>query len=266
MQFQGKVAVVTGGGSGMGRELVLALLKRGAAVAAVDRNAETLAETVRLAGAGAKVSVHVVDVTDRPAVDALPDAVETALGPVDILINNAGVIQPFDDFADLSYEVMTKIINVNLWGTIHMTKAFMPRLQQRPSAYICNTSSMGGFIPFPGQTMYSATKAAVKLMTEGIYAETIGTNIGVSVVMPGAVATNIADNSGVKIDLGPTDAAAANRTLPAPEAARLILDGIAAERLHILVGKDARMLDKLVRIAPAWAIRFIQKQMAVMKR
>lgn len=262
MKLEGKVIVVTGGGSGIGQELVLALLKRGARVAAVDLRMEGLDETADKANAGDRLSLHEGNIADREAVMALPAAVDAAHGAVDGLINNAGVIQPFVDFADLDMAVIDRMVNVNLVGPINVTKAFLPALMARPEAHLVNVASMGGFIPFPGQTMYSATKAGVKLLTEGIYAELMDTKVDVSCVMPGAVNTHIAENSGIEMR-GGADASSARMT-SAPDAAQIILDGMEAGKLHILVGSDAKMLFRLVRLAPTWAIGFIQKQMAKM--
>ncbi|MGH1367407.1 MAG: SDR family NAD(P)-dependent oxidoreductase [Maritimibacter sp.] len=265
MELSGKTVVVTGGGSGIGRALVAALLAQGARVAAVDLDEAGLEETKVQLGSGDRLTGFVANIADRARVMALPDEIETALGPVDILINNAGVIQPFADFNDLSFEVIDRMVTVNLVGPINMTKAFLPRLMARPEAHLVNVSSMGGFIPFPGQTLYSASKAAVKVMTEGIYAETLGSSVHVSVVLPGAVNTNIMKNSGVESAEDLSDAASA-QALPADEAAKIILEGIEANKLHILVGKDSRLLFKLVRLMPARAIRIIQKQMKKMGR
>jgi NAD(P)-dependent dehydrogenase (short-subunit alcohol dehydrogenase family) len=187
MRIEGTTWVVTGGGNGMGRELVLELLRRGGRVAAVDVRADALAETVALAQAAERLSIHVVDITDRDAVQDLVPQVERAHGTVDGIINNAGIIQPFVPVAELSYPDIERVLNVNLMGTIHMVKAFLPVLLARPEGYIANVSSMGGFFPFPGQSMYGASKAAVKLLTEGLYAELLDTDVHVSVIMPGAV-------------------------------------------------------------------------------
>ena len=260
MRLAGKTVVVTGGGSGIGRELVRALLARGARVAAVDRDAGALEQTAAAVDGGDRLSLHTVDITDRPAVEALPDAVIAHHGGVDAVINNAGVIQPFVRLNDLDYEVIDRMIQVNLYGTIHMVKAFLPHLLRRPEAHLANVSSMGGFVPFPGQTMYGAAKAAVKLMTEGLYAELRDTSVGVSVVMPGAVATNIATNSGVG-RLGDGDA---SRALKPDAAARAILDGIERGRLHVLVGTDARLMSLASRVAPRRATDLIARQMASM--
>jgi NAD(P)-dependent dehydrogenase (short-subunit alcohol dehydrogenase family) len=262
MRVQGKVFVVTGGGNGIGRQLVLALLARGARVSAIDIRQESLDETARLAGAGDRLHTAVVDITDRAAVDALPEKVIGAHGAVDGLINNAGIIQPFVRLNDLELEDMERVINVNLWGTVNMVKAFLPHLLKRPVAHIANTSSMGGFLPVPGQTIYGAAKAAVKLMTEGLYAELLDTNVGVSVVMPGAVATEITSNSGVDIPGGADTAETSQIKTTSPEdAARIIIEGIEADDLHIFVGRDSSTMNLFTRIAPRRATHMIQKRM-----
>lgn len=259
MRVDGRVWVVTGAGSGMGRELVQELLRRGGTVAAVDVSAPGLRETAGLAGRGARLSTHVVDITDRMAVDALPDAVVRAHGAVDGLVNNAGIIQPFVPIAELDHDAIRRVLDVNLMGTVHMVKAFLPRLLDRPEAHLANVSSMGGFFPFPGQTAYGASKAAVKLLTEGLYAELLETRVRVSVIMPGAVDTAITANSGVE---GPDVDAEGVRMTSADKAARIMADGIEKDRLHIYVGPDARLMNLAVRVAPGPAIRFVQRQMA----
>jgi short-subunit dehydrogenase len=262
MKVNGKVFVVTGGGNGIGRQLVLELLKRGARVTAVDIRQESLDETVRLAGAGNRLHTVVVDISDREATAALPERIIAAHGTVDGLVNNAGIIQPFVRLNELEYKDMERVLNVNLWGTINMVKAFLPLLLKRPEAHIANTSSMGGFLPVPGQTVYGAAKAAVKLMSEGLYAELLDTNVGVSVVMPGAVATEITSNSGVEV---PGAAATADtsqiRTTSPEDAAAMIIDGIEADELYIYVGRDSKMMGLFTRLAPKRATHMIQKRM-----
>jgi NAD(P)-dependent dehydrogenase (short-subunit alcohol dehydrogenase family) len=265
VKVHGKVWVVTGGGSGMGRELVVALLQRGARVAAVDVRADALAQTVAGAGAVEHLSTHVADITDVDAVRALVADVVTAHGCVDGLINNAGIIQPFEPVAQLSDQAMHRVLDVNLMGTINMTRAFLPVLIDRPEAHLANVSSMGGFFPFPGQTIYGASKAAVKLFTEGLYAELLDSQVRVSVIMPGAVATGITQNSGVEMPGG--EAAAAQSRIPQTQpadAARIMIEGIEKDKLHIYVGKDARFMSLAIRIAPRRAIEMVQKQMAKM--
>ena len=258
MKVPGKVWIVTGGGNGMGRELVLLLLARGGRVAAVDVNPSSLEETAELAGAADRLSTHVVDITDRAAVEALPETVVALHGAVDGLVNNAGIIQPFAPVAEVDYGVVHRVLDVNLMGTVHMVKAFLPLLTDRPEAHIANVSSMGGFFPFPGQTMYGASKAAVRLFTEGLYAELLESPVRVSVIMPGAVATSITDNSGV----GTADQGDSKMPItPADKAARIMVDGMERDRLHIYVGPDARLMSLAIKVAPRAAIRFVKTQM-----
>ncbi|MEZ4237024.1 MAG: SDR family oxidoreductase [Myxococcota bacterium] len=260
MKLKDKVVVVTGGGSGMGQECVLALLAGGSRVAAVDLREAGLQETARKAGAGDRLSLHVANVADREAVRALPDAVVAHHGAVDAVIQAAGIIQPFERILDLDDEAIERVLQVNLYGTIHVVRAFLPHLLQRPEAHLATVSSMGGFLPVPGQAIYGASKAAVKLMTEALYTELLETRVHVSCILPGAVATHISENSGVTIDALSGDGKAP-RALPAPEAARIILDGIEADKVHILVGPDSKMMYLASRAAPERAARLIQRQM-----
>ncbi|GEM82298.1 SDR family NAD(P)-dependent oxidoreductase [Meiothermus hypogaeus] len=261
MQVQGKVIAVTGGGSGMGRHLVLHLLSKGARVAAVDINEAGLQETASLAANPERLSTHVLNITERASVEALPAEVVARHGAVDGLINNAGIIQPFVRINDLDYAAIERVINVNFYGTLYMTKAFLPHLLARPEAHIVNISSMGGFLPVPGQSLYGASKAAVKLLTEGLYAELLGTSVRVTEVFPGAVATNITANSGVEIRQMESQGRSSLKPLPPEEAARRIIAGVEQNRFRVLVGSDARLMDFLYRLAPAWATRFIERQM-----
>jgi short-subunit dehydrogenase len=262
MKLRDKVIVVTGGGSGIGRQLVGGLLGRGARVAAIDIRQENLDETSELAVAGDRLSIHVADVTDREIVEGLPGRVVASHGSVDGIINNAGIIQPFVRLKDLDYAAIERVIDVNLHGTIHMVKAFLPHLLERPVAHLANVSSMGGFLPVPGQTIYGATKAAVKLLTEGLYAELLDTKVAVSVIFPGAVATDIATHSGIEMVAGDeSDDGGRFLTTSAKDAARIILDGIEDDRLHINVGRDSRLMNLANRAAPRRATHLIYKQM-----
>ncbi|HSM23956.1 MAG TPA: SDR family oxidoreductase [Anaerolineaceae bacterium] len=123
-------------------------------------------DTEQLAGKHKEtLSLHVVNIAEKESVLALVDQVINIHDVVDGVINNAGIIQPFVRVTDLSYEVIQRVLNVNFWGTLYMTKAFLPLLLEHPEAHIVNISSMGGFLPVPGQTIYGASKAAVKLLT-----------------------------------------------------------------------------------------------------
>lgn len=260
MQLATKTIVVTGAGSGIGRELTLQLLSRGANVAGVDINPDSLAETGRQAGVGPdRFGAFPLDITNKEQVDALPDAFISRFGAVDGLINNAGIIQPFKPVTDLSFEEINRVMAVNFVGTLYLTKAFLPHFLQRPEAHIVNVASMGGFIPFPGQTLYGAAKAAVKLFTEGLYAELLDTSVRVTVVFPGAIATNITENSGLGKPKASPDAA--GKTLSANKAAEQILTGMERNQFRVVVGKDAKFLDWLYRFNPRYATHFIQKKM-----
>jgi short-subunit dehydrogenase len=263
MKVTNKVIVVTGGGSGIGRALVLKLVNMGARVAAVDFNEKALKETVELAGPHqANISTHVVNVTDHQAVDDLPNQVISAHGAVDGLVNNAGIIQPFVRLKDLDFNAIERVLNVNLYGVIYMTKAFLPHLLERPVGHIVNVSSMGGFFPVPGQTLYGASKAAVKLLTEGLYSELMETNVHVTVVFPGAISTNISQNSGVSLSLGSNDGSTPNLPMTTPErAAEIIVNGMERDQFQVYVGNDSKMMNIFYRLSPRWATRFMYNQM-----
>ena len=260
MKVEGKVLVVTGGGNGIGREVVLQLIKHGAKVAAVDLSAEGLAETSRLSGDSTLLSTHALSITDLPAVEHLPSEVIARHGAIDGLINVAGIIQPFVKINDLSYEAIGRVMNVNFWGVVHMIKTFLPELLKRPEAHIVNVSSMGAYAPVPGQSVYGASKAAVKLLSEGLHSELLDTNVGVTVVFPGATATNIAGNSG--ITMAGADASESKfKMTPPTETARLIIEGIEQKKYHVFSGSDAKMMDRMARYLPNRVGKIIYNQM-----
>ena len=265
MKVQNKIMVVTGGGNGIGRELTLLLLAKGARVAAADINAHALEETAHLAGdKAARLSTHVANITDRAAVAQLPEQVIAAHGAVDGLINNAGIIQPFVRVRDLDYAAIERVMNVNFYGTLYMTKEFLPHLLKRPEAHITNISSMGGFLPVPGQTIYGAAKAAVKLLTEGLHSELSNTNVKVTVVFPGAIGTHIAENSGVNArELQASGASQRQSIQPlAPtKAAQIIVNGIERDKYRVMVGPDSAFMDFIYRVSSRHAARYISSQM-----
>lgn len=265
MKANGTTIAITGGGNGIGRELTLQLLDKGARIAALDISEEGLAETARLAGANAdRLTTHVANITDRAAVEALPSAIIEAHGQVDGLMNVAGIIQPFVKVNELEYSAIERVMNVNFWGTMHTIKAFLPHLLQRPSAHIVNVSSMGGFLPVPGQSVYGASKAAVKLLTEALHSELTDTPVRVTVIFPGAIGTDISKNSGLD---APTAAESAEggkqefKTTSPQDAARMIIEAMEADKFRATIGKDAAMMDKLSRLMPERAAAIIYKQM-----
>lgn len=260
MEISGKVFVVTGGGNGIGREVVLALLVKGGRVAAVDLREEGLAETAALAAAGDRLSTHPVDIADRAAVEKLPAAVQKAHGAVDGLVNVAGIIHEFKPVSELSYADIERVMNVNFWGTVNTVKTFLPGLLERPAASVVNVSSMGALVPFPGQTAYGASKAAVKLLTEGLYAELRGTTVAVTIVFPGAVGTNITANSGVKMP-GSGAAASSMKGTTAVSAGAQIVAAIEKGSYKVRIGSDSKLLDRMARLMPQRSTGIIADQM-----
>lgn len=266
MRINNSVVVVTGAGDGIGREVALALRGRGAHVVAVDRNAAGLERTVEIAGAdGPRLTTHVVDVTSDDDVAQLRTDALAAHGHVDAVVNVAGIIQRFVPVKDLSLDEIRKVMDVNFWGTVRMTTTFLPDLLARPEGAIVNVSSMGAIAPVPGQSAYGASKAAVKLFTEGLYAELVGTKVRATVVFPGAIGTKIAANSGAAVPGGHTDADAAGAKVTSPaEAGRQIADAVEKGPYRVLIGSDVRGLDKLARLSPRRATELIAKKMSAL--
>lgn len=267
MKVQHKTIVVTGAGGGIGGEIVRELLKRGANVAAVDLRDEALQSLKgRLGEFDGDLSLHAANTTDRSAVAKLPDAILKDHEHIDGIMNVAGIIQPFVKINDLDFDAIDRVMNVNFNGTVNMTKAFLPHLLKRDEAHVVNVSSMGGFLPVPGQSVYGASKAAVKLFTEGLYAELLNTPVRVSVVFPGATKTNITVNSNVGSNAPSMDSEEAKKSpikmLEPSEAARIIVDGMEKNKMQIYTGKDSSMLNKLYRMSPRLATKLITSQMS----
>lgn len=254
MNVKGKTILVTGAGSGIGKALTLELLSLGARVFALDANEAALKDLKKEVNSK-DLETRLLDITDKESVSRVAGEFKT----LDGIINNAGIIQPFLRVNDLSDEAIEKVMNVNFYGTLNMVKAFLPNLLKRPEAYIVNVSSMGGFLPVPGEGVYGASKAGVKLLTEALYAELKDTKVHVSVVFPGATNTNITKNSGVSAP--DADSGKSYKMTSPEEAAKIIIRGIEREKPRIFIGSDSRMMDFLYRIAPTFATNLIAKQM-----
>jgi short-subunit dehydrogenase len=254
----GKVAVITGAGSGIGRSLADLLAREGCHLALADIQRENLeAVAADLHQQGCQISIHILDVADRAAVFAFADEVLAHHGRADLIINNAGVAVS-QTIEALSYEDFEWLMNINFWGVVHGTKAFLPHLLKSRSGHIVNISSIFGIIALPTQGAYNASKFAVRGFTEALRQELGPSNISVSCVHPGGIKTNIARAARFYRGMnGKCDAsrAAADfdklaRTTP-EQAARTIVAGIKARRPRILIGKDARILDIVQRLMPA---------------
>jgi len=271
MKFQLKesVAVVTGAAQGIGAALALELGCRGCHVALIDRDALRLgrtAEAVRLLGV--HVSEHVLDIADAPSVAALPQQVLAEHGRVNLLINNAGVAL-MGNVEQLHLGDFEWLFNINFWGVVRTSKAFLPVLRQEPQAHIVNISSVFGLIAPAGQAPYCASKFAVRGFTDALRHELAGTTVSLSVVHPGGIKTRIAHNSRRAESFDETQAKQLadkffSDVMTTPEqAAAQIVDGIVRRAPRILVGPDARIMDWLSRLMPVGYWRIIRKIMEV---
>lgn len=264
MKVSGKTLVVTGGGNGIGREVVLQLLAKGARVAAIDLSEQGLAQTAELANSD-KLSLHGVNIANLDEVSKAKTEINTVHGMVDGVVNVAGIIQPFVRVNDLSFEQIKKVMDVNFYGLLNVTKSFLPELISRPEGHIANVSSMGGFVPVPGQTIYGASKAAVKLLTEGLHSELQNTNVSTTAIFPGGIGTNIAINSGIATEEQLREMAAKSgaprKTTSAADAASAIIAGIEEKKFHVVIGQDAKTMYLLSRLMPQRAANLIYKNM-----
>lgn len=264
MKVNQNVFVVTGAANGIGRQVALLILEKGGYVAGVDIDEKGLKETKELAGMNKeRFSIHPTNITNQKEIEKTLLDIKTIYPRIDGLINVAGIIQPFDDIAVLDHKVVERVMNVNFYGTLYMVKAFLPELLERKEAHIVNVSSMGGFIPVPGQSVYGASKAAVKLFTEGLYAELMNTNVHVTLVYPGAIETEIVKNSGAAIPVDPKTSKA--KMLSPAKCAKIIVRGMEKNKYRVLAGGDAKFLDFLTRLAPRFTTRLVAKQMANLK-
>ena len=260
MEVKDKKIIITGAGSGIGKELTKELLSKGAYVIALDISASSL-ESLKAKLNNNRLSTYVVDVSKEEALKAFKIEYMNKEQVIDILINNAGIIQPFVNVEKLDDEAINRVMNINFYGPLNLTRLFIPELLKRSEGHIVNISSMGGFFPFPGQTVYGASKAALKIFTEGLYAELLNTNVHVTVVFPGAVATNIASNSNVSVG---SEENSSYKALPAKDAAKIIIKGILKNKFQLYVGSDSKMMHMMYKMNPKKAICYINKMMAKM--
>jgi len=260
MDFKSKVFVVTGGGGGIGREVVLNLNQKGAIVAAVDINEAGLQETRELSTTKENISLHTTDITNLSLVKQLVTNVKGQHNKINGLINVAGIIQPYIDILDVDYNTINRVMNVNFFGTLHMVKEFIPELLNEKKAYLLNVASMGGFLAVPGQSIYGASKAAVKLLTEGLYAELKNSNINVTVVFPGGVNTGIADRLGLNIS-EKERAQASKKNLSPEKCAEIIVKSLSTRKMQVFAGNDSKILNFLYRFNSKMATNIITKSL-----
>lgn len=259
MKLAGKTTVLTGAGNGIGRALSAAIVQGGGRVIGCDIRPDGLRETQETLATELREHFTPVtlDITDREAVSALADQYG---GTADCLVNCAGMIQPFVRLAELDDAALDRVFGVNWFGTLNMVRAFLPHLLARPEAQLVNFGSMSSIAPVPGQTIYGASKAAIKLLTESLYAEYLDTNLQVTLILPGAVSTNIGQNSGLEM---PARSSADNRprdVAGVEDAARTIHAGIEAGEFRVLVDKMMIDIDALYRRDPQQAVETIARK------
>ena len=266
--FAGRVAAITGAGSGIGRALARDLAGRGTHLALCDIDEEGLADTVaRCEGTGVKVTSHRVDVADRAAVFAWADRVVADHGVVHLIVNNAGVGlgAPVET---MSYDDFEWLMGINFWGVVHGTKAFLPHLTAAGEGHVVNLSSVFGLISIPSQSAYNAAKFAVRGFTDALRMELeiAGSPVSCTTVHPGGVKTNIARNA--RIDPSLAEVAGDRVDDPGAEfdkvarttadaAAAQILAGVERNRRRVLVGPDAKLLDLVSRLPAGLSQRVI---------
>lgn len=270
-QFSGRTAAVTGAGSGIGRSLAVQLAKRACIVALADKDPDSLAETQKMVhDIGGTCSLHTLDVCDREAVEKFAADVVSQHGAVHMLFNNAGVAL-VDTIVEQSYNDFNWIMNVNFWGVVYGTNAFLPYMMDAEEAHIINISSLFGLLSMPLQSAYNASKFAVRGFTESLNMELAGSSIRTSCVHPGGIKTDIAKHSRINSNVIPipkeklsTEFSRLARTT-ADQAAAQIIRGIEKKRRRILVGWDAKLMDLVVRLFPGSYSKLLGIERAVRK-
>lgn len=264
---KGKVVVVTGAGSGIGRALAVELARRGAKLALSDVNTTGLAETVKEVTALAAPVHHAkLDVADKDAVLSYADEVAAHFGVVNIVINNAG-ISLTTDITKMSFDQIEKVLDIDFWGVVYGTKAFLPHVIASGEGHIVNVSSLFGLLSVPGQSAYNSAKFAVRGFTEALRQEMLMSRhkVNVTCVHPGGVKTGITRNALVTEESASIaeffDAKLA-RTTP-ESAAKQILRAVTGNKARCLVGADAKIMDALVRLGGS---RYQRIQVEIMRR
>ena len=258
LPFQNTTVLITGAGSGIGRELARQASQQGAQVIATDVNETTLAETNQLTGG--TLRTYRLDVSDADAIQEFATNLIPSLDPARplILINNAGVALSSGPFSETHLDDFEWLLNINLWGVIRMTKAFLPFMLAHNRGHIVNLSSVFGLAGVENQSAYCTAKFGVRGFTDVLRMELMATDVRVTCVHPGGISTNIAAAArrgkgdfvtDAMQQQGTASFAKAAKTTP-QEAARVILDGITRQKARVLIGFDARQIDWVTRLFP----------------
>ena len=256
MRLEGRTAVITGAAGGIGRAIALSLARRGCHLALADIDEAGLSETADLARAlGVRVSCHRLDVADRVAVAGFPERVAAEHPGVNLLFNNAGVALG-GTFEQVSEEDFEWLFEINFWGVVRMTRAFLPTLRASGDARVVNLSSVYGLVAPPRQAAYAASKFAVRGFSEALRHELEGSCVGVTVIHPGGVATSIAEKA--RVPAGVSEEEVARRRerfrkllrLPPEVAGETIVRGVERRQSRVLVGSDARAVSAIARLLP----------------
>lgn len=255
IELRGKVAVVTGAAGGIGSAIARALHAEGCRVALVDLARTPLLDvggTLGSSGRRGGVTTHAMDVSDAAAWDALAVEVRATHGPADILVNNAG-LTILGSFADQTREDVDRIVDVNLKGVLHGCRAFLPQLASRGDGHVVNLSSLAGRVAFPYQSTYCATKFAVRGFSASLRMELASRGVGVTAVMPGAIATRLleaAQSYDESASRKMAELMLAHGVRPERLAERVIV-GIRRNEGEVLVGWDARLTTAAQALAPS---------------
>lgn len=260
MKIENKNVIITGGASGIGKQLVLQMLAKGANVAALDIDEKGLEQLKKEVG-NKNLKTYVVNMGDKESIKEFKPKYLKDFADVDILINNAGIIQPFKCFEDLDDETIERIMNVNFCGPVNLIREFVEDMKNNTKEqYIVNVSSMGGFFPFPLQTIYGASKAALKIFSEGLYSELKKYHNRVMIVFPGAINTNIAKNSKTELNIS-SENTKAYKMLEADVCAAKIIKGIEKNKFKLFVGRDSKFMRFMYRLNSKKAIDMVSKNM-----
>ncbi|MGK8522349.1 SDR family NAD(P)-dependent oxidoreductase [Nocardia asteroides] len=252
--FKNKVCVITGAGSGIGRALAENLARRGAKLALSDIDVEGLAETTRRCEQlGAQVKSDRLDVVEREAVILYADAVKAHFGTVHQVYNNAGIAH-HGEVIRSEYKDFERVMDVDFWGVVNGTKAFLPMVIESGDGHIVNVSSLFGLIAIPGQSAYNAAKFAVRGFTESLRQEMLVARhpVKVTCVHPGGIKTAVARNATYAEGIDARSAASMfdrKLAIHTPEmAAQTITEGVRKGHGRVLIGWEAKLLDLFVRV------------------